>query len=372
MNIIEVASSSDKKAFIDFPHLLYQGDPNYVPELYLNIKEMINRKKNPFFQHSEAIFFLAKDGQQVIGRIAAVVNNNYNKFADENAGFFGFFDCIDQYDVAKKLLDTACDWCKAKGLTQVLGPTNLTTNDPLGVLVQGYDRPPVILTTYNKPYYNDFLDRYGFKKKMDLLAYYLVEESVDRRSIKLSKSIEQRLAKKGITIRTANMKDFYNEAKRFMKVYQSAWSENWGFVPPTEDEIKHIADSLKLVVDPEFALFAEHEGNTIGFALALPNINEVTINFRKGRLLPFNIFKLLLGKSKLRLLRIFALGVEAPYRKMGIEGVFYGRIIGRGIEKGYNQAEASWILEDNVMMNQGLINLNAKEYKRYRIYNKDI
>ena len=367
MQIIPVTTSSQTKKFIDFPHELYAGDPNYVPELYISQKELLSPKKNPFFKHSKAQCFLAMEETKIVGRIAAIYNRNYNEYADCNVGYFGLFEVIENYDVAKVLLDTAIDWCKSENITAILGPTNLTTNDTAGLLVDGFDRPPTAMMTYNKPYYLDFLEQYGFAKKMDLLAYEVTEDEVNMKSVKLAGMIEERLKRKGITIRQANMKKIDQEIDGVHKIYLEAWEKNWGFVPATKEEFDHLAEGLKLIIDPEFVQIAEHEGKMIGFALAIPDINQILINVKKGRLLPTGIFKLLLGKSKIKKIRIVLLGVVEEYRNKGIEGIFYARIISNGLAKGVHTAEASWILEDNEMMNKGLQNINAKVTKRYRI-----
>ncbi|MCB0519815.1 MAG: GNAT family N-acetyltransferase [Lewinellaceae bacterium] len=372
IEITEANGSKQKRRFIDFPHDLYEGDPNYVPEIYIGQKELLDEKKNPFFQHSKAQLYLAIRDGKVVGRIAAIRNNEYNRYANANVGYFGFFDVVEDYEVAKQLFDTACAWAKKEGLDAVLGPTNFSTNDTAALLVEGFDRPPVIMMTYNKPYYKDFLERYGFVKKMDMLAYFTNEEMVNMKSVRLAQMIEERLAKKGITFRPANMKKFREEIKKVSEVYKAAWDKNWGFVPPTDEEFKHMADEMKMVIDPEFALLAEHEGRLVAFALAVPDINVITRTIKKGRLLPTGIFKLLFQKKKIKRLRIILLGVREEYRKMGIEGVFYARIISRGIEKGFNEAEASWILDNNEMMKKGVEGVNMVPYKRYRIYEKTL
>ncbi len=372
IEIIEANDNKQKKRFIDFPHGLYEGDPNYVPEIYLGQKELLDEKKNPFFQHSKAQLYLAIRNGQIVGRIAAIRNNEYNRFAHANVGYFGLFDVIEDYEVAKQLLDTACAWAKKEGLDAVLGPTNFSTNDTAALLVEGFDKPPVIMMTYNKPYYMDFLERYGFVKKMDMLAYYTNQEMVNMKSVRLAQMIEERLAKKGITFRPANLKRFKQEIKIVSEVYKAAWDHNWGFVPPTDAEFERMADEMKMVIDPEFALLAEHDGRLVAFALAVPDINIITRTIKRGRLLPTGIFKLLFQKKKIKRLRIILLGVREEYRKMGIEGVFYARIISRGIEKGYNEAEASWILDNNDMMKKGVEGVNMVPYKRYRIYEKPL
>lgn len=369
MNIIEVDNSKLQKQFIDFPHDLYKDDPYYVPEIYIGQKELLSPKKNPFFKHSKVALFLAKRNNQIVGRIAAIRNNNYIEYTGEQIGFFGLFDVIDDQEVANTLLQTAIDWIKKEGLIGINGPANLSSNDTFGLLVEGYDDSPLVMMTYNKRYYKDFLENFGFEKKTDLLAYFLTPEGTSKRTLKLASALEQRLQRNDIIIRKVNMKDFKNEAKKIKEVYNAAWEKNWGFVPATDEEFAHLAEGLKLVIDPDFVYIAEQKGKMIAFALTLPDINQIVKTMKKGRLLPFGIFKLLFQKKKITRVRVVTLGVIEDFRKMGIEAVFYAKMIQTALDKNIKTAEASWILEDNEMMNKGLIDLNAKVYKRYRVYN---
>jgi len=373
ITIAKVTNKKSKKKFINFPHELYAGDRNYVPELYLNISEVLSEKKNPFFQHSNADLFLATDDNgKVVGRIAAINDNNYNEHHDSNVGFFGFFDVINDYDVAKQLLDTAYDWVKANGANQILGPTNFTTNDTAGVLVDGYDSPPTVMMTYNKPYYSQLLEQYGFGKEMDLFAYIIPTNEVNEKSLRLATMLQERLKNKGITIRTSTKKSKKSDIQKIKPVYLAAWEKNWGFVPPTDAEFDHLAEGLNLLLDLRYVYLAEHEGKLVGFGVALPDINEITKNFNKGKLLPFNIIKLLTGKSKVSLIRIILLGVLEDYRKLGIEAIFFANYIKAAKENNLKAGEASWILESNTMMVQAAEKLNGKRYKTYRIYSKSI
>ena len=372
VQIKEVKTSSDLKKFIDFPHDLYKGDPNYVPELHIAIKEHLSPKKNPYFNHSEAISYLAIKNDEVVGRISCTLNNNYNKYHNCNVGFFGFFDTIQDTDVASLLLTKAEEFCNRKGLDKILGPTNLTTNDTAGVLVDGFDSPPVVQMTYNKPYYSEFLEQLGYSKEMDLFAYKIDTNKVNRKAIRLSNAFEERLKRAGVTFRTINMKKFQKEVNSIREIYRSAWEKNWGFVPPTDEEFDFLAEGLKMIVNPKYAFMAEHEGDLIGFGLALPNINEILIKIKRGRLLPTGIFKLLLGKNKTKSIRILLLGIHENFRKKGIEAVMFANFIEKAIENNLEYGEASWILENNTMMIQAAENLNGERYKTYRIYGKSI
>lgn len=361
------------KQFIDFPHDLYEGDPNYVPELFMAQEALLNRKKSPFFLHSRAEYFLARseDGK-ILGRIAAIVNQNYLDFTHEKTGFFGFFDVVEDYAVAKGLLDTACDWLRKEGLERVLGPTNFSTNETCGVLVENFEEPPFVLTTYNYPYYADFLERYGFTKNTDLLSYELKPELYTEKLKNLGSQLEQRLAKNGITIRNIDMKRFGEEVDRFLPVYNASWDQNLGFVPMTEAEVRQMGKDLKMAIDPDLVFFAEKDGKTIGIALSIPNLNEVFIKIRRGRLFPTGLFKFLFGKKSIKSVRIVALGILPEYRRIGLDVCFYARTYNAAIQKGYQRGEASWILEDNDLMNRALLQINGRVFRKHRIYEKNI
>ena len=354
--------------FIDFPHDLYKNDPMYVPEIFLGQKDLLNPKKHPFFEHSKLDMFLAYKDNKVVGRIAAIRNNNHIAFTGKQEGFFGFFECIEDFEVAKKLFDAAMDWMKKEKLTSIVGPTNFSTNEPFGMLIDGFDMPAMMGTTYNKQYYDAFCKQYGFAKKVDFYAYIIRTESVSEKAVKLSDAFEARLKTKGITIRPISMKNYEKESENASAVYNAAWDKNLGFVPMTHNEFMHLTKEMKMIVDPDLCLVAEHEGKMVGFAFALPNINQLLIKIKRGRLLPFGIFRLLFQRKKINTLRVVVLGVIEGYRKLGIEAIFYSKIITNGKARNMQYAEASLILETNEMMNQGLKNINAEVYKTSRLY----
>ena len=372
ISIKSVSSKSDLAAFIDFPHDLFKGDKNYVPELHIAQRDVLTPGKHPFHNHSTIQPFLAYQNGKIVGRIAAILNNNHNTFSNKKDGFFGFFESYDDAAVAEKLITEVKNWLITKGVNTIIGPVNPTTNDPAGLLVDGFDSPPVAMMTYNKPYYINLLTANGFEKKFDLLAYDLPTKTVDKRTVRLKETLLKRFADRNIVVRNINMKDFKNEVDKILQVYNLAWKDNTGFVPMTEDEFKYLAKDLKMILDKDFCLLAEKEGKVIGFALAVPDINQVLIKIKRGRLLPVGIFKLLLGLKKINYVRVIALGVNEEYRKAGIEAYFYAQIIQKAIDKKITGGEASWILENNEMMNKGLRNLNATAYKRYRIFEKMI
>lgn len=372
ITIIPVETKKQRAEFIDFPHDLYLGDPNYVPELFIAQSDLLNPEKHPFYKHSTTQLFLAYRDEKVVGRIAAIWNTHHNSFNNVNEGQFGFFDCVNDQDVASLLFEAAGSWVKQKGGNNLVGPINLSTNETCGLLVEGFDSPPVAMMTYNYPYYLDLILNYGFNKQIDLLAYEIKTEKANTRSVLLLDKLEQRLERSGIKLRIINLKDFKNEADKIKLVYNKAWDKNLGFVPMTDEEFNYIAKDLKMIVDPRFCIIAEKGSEVVGFAVGIPNINEIQIKIKRGRLLPTGIFKLLFGKKKIKTLRVLMLGVLEGYRKLGIEACLYGRIIKNAQETGIQGAECSWMLETNYLMNHAIEQINANLYKRYRIYEKEI
>jgi hypothetical protein len=368
--LVPVKSKSELKAFIDFPHDLYAQDNNYVPELFIAQRDLLTT--HPFHKHSSLQCFLLFDGEKITGRIAAIHNTAHNAFNGTNDGFYGFFDCINNQETANLLLDQAKSWLLEKGLSTIIGPVNFSTNESCGLLIEGFDSPPVVMMPYNAPYYADLLENWGLAKKVDLLAWKWDGESYDDRSVKLMDRLEERLLRNDIVIRKINMKNFKQEAESLREVYNNAWDKNMGFVPLNDEEYDYQAKDLKLILDPDFCFIAEQNGKVVGFGAAIPDINEILIKVKRGRLLPTGIFKLLFGKKNIKGIRILLLGVVEGYRKMGIEACIYGSMIKSYRLKGLKYAEAGWTLEHNDMVNNAIIAIKGVPYKRYRIYEKPI
>lgn len=369
--IIPVKSKKELAAFIDFPHDLYEHDPNYVPELFIAQRDLLT--KHPFHKHNKLQCFLVYDGDKVIGRIAAILNNAHNEYNKVNDGFFGFFDCINDQETANLLFRIAGDWLKNEEVTgKFLGPVNFSTNEPCGLLVEGFDSPPVLMQTYNAPYYAQLIEGFGFEKDVDLIAWHWDGNNYDDKSVRLLNALQERLKRNNIIIRKVDLKNFKEETVKLREVYNSAWDQNTGFVPLTDEEFDYLAKDLKLILDPEFALVAEQDGKIVAFGLALLNYNEIFKTIKKGRLFPTGIFKLLFGKRKIQSLRIYALGVVDGYRKMGIEAVLYGTIIKNYTARGLKWAEAGWTLENNTLINEAIIAIKGDPYKKYRLYQKQI
>lgn len=373
--MIRIASVDSKKElgqFIDFPHELYRDDKNYVPELFIAQRDMLTPGKHPFHEHATVKLFLAYSDERIVGRIAAIHNRNHNSFTGRSDGFFGFFDCVNDLPTAELLVAEASSWLKLQGADCLIGPVNFSTNEPCGLLVEGFDRPPMAMMTYNAPYYENLLVKTGLRKKTDLLAYELEVSNSNDRSIKLLDTLQARLKRQGITIRKVNLKNFKEEAVKIKEVYNSAWDKNLGFVPMTDKEFDYLANDLKLILDPNFCIVAEKDGKFVGFALGIPDINQILIKIKRGRLLPTGIFKLLFQKKNITRLRVLTLGVLEGYRKMGIEACLYGTIIKNTYGTKITGGECSWMLEDNYLMNHAIEQINAKLYKRYRLYEKEL
>lgn len=369
IEIVEVSSESDKKKFIEFPYELYKGNSYWVEPLRFDVKNNLSEKKNPFYNHSKLKLWMAKKNGEIIGRIAGIINDNHNKFHNDKVGFFGFFECINDRNAAKQLFDKAAEFVKENGMEILRGPVSPSTNDECGLLVDGFDKPPVMLMPYNPEYYGELLESYGFKKAKDLFALWISKDVIKNEQMmnKLDRISDMIIKKENLIIRKVNLKDFQNEVQKVREVYNNAWESNWGFVPMTEDEFKHIAANLKMVVDPLYVEFAEINGETVGFSLALPDINQA-IKGLNGKLFPFGLFKFLANKKKIDQLRVIIMGVKKEYHKKGIDAIFYRDIIRDANNHGIKGAEISWVLEDNFAMKQTAEKLGAKVYKTFRIY----
>jgi hypothetical protein len=374
MNSIEikkVQSNKELMQFIKMPWNIYKNDPNWVPPLIMDRKKLLDKKKNPFFQHAEMDLFLAfKDGN-IAGRIAAITNENHNKFHEDNVGFFGFFESIDDLEVTKKLFETAESWIKEKGKDGVIGPMSPSSNDEMGLLVDGFDSPPYVLMCHNPEYYIKLIENAGYKKAKDLWAWYIDSETANKNiSEKMFRVAEKSTEKFGLTIRNINFKNMDEEVKNLKEVYNNAWSKNWGFVPMTDEEFNHMAADLKQVADPDFIFIVEKDGRPIGFSLTLPNINEVLINIKNGKLFPTGLFKLLFGLKKVKTVRVITLGIIKEYQFGGFSSIMILKSIKTALDKGLQGGEMSWILEDNHAMNSPIESLGSKKHKTYRIYQK--
>ncbi len=371
--IITVDTKDGVKRFVKSQWNFYKNHKNWVPPLISERLKILDVNKNPFYKHSKIQLFTAESGGKVIGRIAAIINDNHIMTHNENAGFFGFFECINNQDVANALLETAGKWLKEKGMTVIRGPENPSTNDDLGVLIKGFDFPPVLMMPYNPEYYAKLIENSGFEKAKDLYAYRVkLENFVTDKMKRVQNSLRERYK---ITIREVNFKNkvqFKKDVDTIKDIYNKAWEPNWGFVRMTEEEFDFLASDLKQVADPKFAWIVESNGKVAGFSLALPDINQSLIYNKSGYIVPA-LWHLLTKKKKVNCLRIIVLGVLPEYQKTGIDAVMYYEFLERGTKSNYRLGEGGWILEDNVMMNRALtMTMNGELYKIYRVYDKKL
>lgn len=370
IEIRTVKSKRDLMQFIKLPWKIYKDDPNWVPPLIMDRKHILDREKNPFYKHASMEMFLAVKNGELVGRIAAIKNDLHNKYHDDNVGFFGFFECIDDQMVADALLNEASQWLKSKGCDAMRGPANPSSNDEYGMLIDGFDDQPRILMPYNPEYYIKLCETFGLSKIKDLNAYKLENQKV-LSSEKLKRVAEIAQKRAGLVIEQLDMKHFNRDLDKVKYVYNKAWAPNWGFVPLTEEELDAMAKDLKPLAEPSLVLFGRIGEEIVGFALVMLDYNYA---FKKmnGRLFPFGFIKMFTEKKKIPWCRIITLGIIPEYQKKGLDAVFYYEIVNRAHNIGVDLGEASWILEDNEMMVRGANTMNGTLYKRYRVFQMDI
>jgi len=353
------------KEFIELPYRLYRGDPYWVPPLRIAVKELLDREKHPFYKNAQAEFYLARQNGKVVGRIAAIIDQGHNRFHEENAGFFGFFESIDDQAVADALLARAKQWCFDRGARFLRGPVNPSLNYECGMLIEGFDSSPMIMMTYNPRYYPTLMEKAGLHKSKDLLAYISHSDRVDLK--KIGRVADRVLATNQVKVRPINMKDFAGEVERVWHVYNSAWERNWGYVPMSREEFLAMGKEMKQILKPELVLIGEVGDRVVGFALALPDVN-VALKPANGKLFPTGLLKILYYQRLVRSVRVLALGVVEEYRPSGVAAAFYATLVRNARKLGYGDCEMSWILEDNILMNRSLEVMGAKRYKTYRLY----
>lgn len=356
------------RRFLRVPFRIYSRDPNWVAPLLMD-RLRVFLQANPFFQHAEMALWVARRRGVDVGSIAAIIDHNYNAFHKDRAAFFGFFECVNDADVARMLVEAVRRWATARGATHLLGPMNPSTNEECGLLIDGFDGPPTFMMPYNPPYYAELLERCGFSKAKDLLAFHV---DVKRCPLdRLGRIAERTLARhpelklKPVTLRTLS-----EDLAKIKTVYNSAWEANWGFVPMTDAEIEFMTARLKPVFMEGLVWYAEWAGEPVGFMLALPDYNLVFRHLRGRLLTPRLVLVLpyLLGLRRPHRCRVLILGVRREYRNRGIEAALLVEGFRAGIRAGITEAEASWILEDNHVMCNTMGFFGGRVYRRYRIY----
>jgi len=367
---IELGNRRRLRKFIKFPWEIYRDDPNWVPPLIFDQLQFFTPGKNPYLSHSKAQLFMAFRGEEAVGRISAHENNQHIQVHKDGAGFFGFFECINDQTVANALFDAASSWLRERGLKTMRGPVSFSVNHEVGLLIDAFDEPPLIRMTYNPPYYAGLIEGYGLYKIQDLYAYAMFEsEELPKRLRRIADLV---LEDPKLVVRTLDVRDFKNEVERIKKIYTEAWSENWGAVPLTDEEFDRIVGEFKLIYDRDLSFIAEYDGEPAGMSLVLPDMNQV-LKKAGGRLFPLGLLKILWHKRKISSWRVPVMGVLEEHRMKGIETVFCCRTYDAAKKnKNYRTCELSWVLESNRAVNAGLKKLGARRSKTYRIYEKQL
>jgi GNAT superfamily N-acetyltransferase len=370
LSVSPVLSAKDFREFVAFPNRVYRRDRNWVPPITSELRRRLDTDKNPFFDHAEAALFLARRYGEVVGRVSAQIDHRYNDFhrdehGPQRAGFWGFFECYDDPDAARALLDSAAEWLRGRGVKEMVGPASFTLNDEAGLLVEGFHLPPVVSMTYNPEYYERLIEKTGAERAQDLFAYRL-ESSVDPPDdiVRFARTAENEFS-----FRTIDMHRFDEEVDRFQTVYNEAWEKNWGFVPFTEAEVRDHARNLKAIIDPSLVIVAELDDEPIGVGFTIPDVNQVLIRSR-GRLGPVTLTRVM--KRRLRrswgVCRVFALGVRKQFRMTGVGARLYLGTLKAAKRGGYTWGEMSWILESNRAMNSAIHHMGGRRYKTYRMF----
>ncbi|RLB54804.1 MAG: N-acetyltransferase [Deltaproteobacteria bacterium] len=371
----QAESKADRKKFVLLPWKLYRNDPRWVPPLVMDRLETLDEKKNPFFEHGRAALFLAERDGEVVGRITAHSNTLHNEYHKDKTGFFGFFECVDDETVARALLERAEDWLRQQGHDRVLGPENFSVNEEVGLLVEDKEGPPMIMCTYNPPYYARLIETGGYEKAKDLFGWAYQVGDVPDAPRQIAGAVEKH---PGLVVRQADPKHMERDVRIVRDIFNSAWSRNWGFVPWTEAEVKHSAKMMKMIIVPELTAIAEVDGQPAGMMLAFPNLLEA-IKDLNGRLFPTGMLKLvwrvMLGRYKFQAARLFLLGVKPEFRGSvlgGLSVLLYVKAHEGALKVGIKGGELGWTLEDNEKINQGIQFMGGRLAKIYRVYGKDL
>jgi len=358
--------------FINVVDYIYKRDPNYIRPLDMDMKDRLSFK-NPFFEHGDGVIFTAFRNGFCVGRCTAQIDREHLARYKDDVGFFGFFDTIDDQEVAKLLLDAATDWLRERGMKKIRGPFSLSINEETGCLIEGFDMPPMVMMPHHLPYQAGLIEKCGFEKLKDLYAWrYTVGDMPERGR----KAHDELAALPEVKTRHIDMRNLDSEVRVIMNIFNDAWSDNWGFVPYTEKELSKMAADLKLIAIPELSYIAEINGEPAAFAVALPNINELIREF-KGKLGPLELGKLLwrLKVKGPKTARLALLGISKKFRGQrkyaGLSIFLYSKLNESGKKLGIEWGELSWTLEDNGPVNVGIKFMGGKVYKKYRLFEKN-
>lgn len=364
LDIVEVKDKKRLAQFIRFPYSIYTRDSLYVPQLEHELKKQLSPDKNPFFRHAKVKFLLVLRDGAPAGRAASIVNDLHNEFHGEKTGFFGFFESANDKDVANLLLGAVVEDLREKGMAVMRGPMSFSTNEECGLLVEGFEHHPMLMTPYNPPYYAELIEGFGMRKVKDLYAYiYDIAERLPEKMLRVASIAE----KKNIIVRPIRKDRFDEEMQAFKEVFNSAWEKNWGFVPLTDEELAFKGTLLKSVIVPDMTLIAEMDGETVGFVGLFPDMNYV-LKRMNGKLNPWTIMKALYHSRKIKDLRLILMGIKAESRTRGVDALLYRDVFDASRRHGYKRMEFSWVLEDNEAMIRIIELMQGKLYKKFRIF----
>ncbi len=373
LEIIDLADKSNRKRFIDAAYPIYEGDPNWIAPLRLHLERFLDPRHNPAFASLEVHAIMAFRKGTCVGRITVQIDKNYNEYHDCKAGFFGFFECVDDKGVAHAMLDHASRWLMDRGMTEMFGPTNFTMNHTAGLLVENFDRPPFVEELYNKAYYQELSTSYGFGKAKDLLVWWIeVANGMDSKNRKRIARIQEKIRKReGISVRHLDLSKTDEEIDILYDLYMRAWQKNWGFAPLPRKEFVWLAQDLKSILIPELVIFVEVAGEVVGFCATIPNVNERLP--KDGKLFPFAWTKLLFGGlKKCQEARLYTLGMLPEYRKRGLESIMFHETLVRAQKLGFQRGEIGWTLDDNDLINRAIESMDGYVDRRYRILGLDL
>ncbi|WP_417317527.1 hypothetical protein [Emcibacter sp.] len=377
LEIKEVTDGKLLKDFIRVPYMIFRDDSAYIPPLEMERMDILSRDKNPYFEHAEAGYWVARRNGETVGRISAQMDQLVQKYHGEKSGHFGFFDCIDDQSVADALLDTAENWLREKGAVKVIGPFSLSINEETGMLVNGFDKPPSLMMAHSRPYYESLVRNHGYEKVKDVWAYWL-DISQEILPPAVDKLVKRTFEGDKITIRPIDMKNYDRDLATILDIFNDAWSDNWGFIPFTDNELKQVAKDMKLLIRPDFTYIAEMEGEPQAMMVTLPNLNEV-IRDLNGKLFPFGIFKLL-WRLKIhpsyKTVRVPLMGVRQKYQNGMIGGAMAFSLIEtcriHAAAAGCTHAELGWVLEENTRLQKMLETIGCAHYKTYRLFGREL
>jgi GNAT superfamily N-acetyltransferase len=371
VRVTPVDGRKDRKEFMELIWRLYRGDPNWIPPIRMNQEELVGFRKHPFYESNRCQAFLARRGSEVVGRIVGIINHGHNKRFEENRGFFGFFESIDDQNVADALFKAAGTYLKSQGMTDVRGPCNPSLNYETGTLVEGFTTPPTFMMTYNPPYHDRLITRSGFQKTQDMYAYdgnIAMLNTLDPKIHQVVDMVQDRFHAK---IRPVNPKNFGNELLLFLKIYNESLQSTWGFVPLSDGEIKALGGSLKLLINPAATSVIEVDGQAVGVGFGLPDYNPI-IKKIDGKLFPFGWLRLLMDRKKITKMRIIATNVMPEYQRWGLGLVLLNRMLPDVLAIGITDAEFSWVLESNHLSRGSLERAGLVPSKTYRLYDRTL